>query len=130
MQCPTDVIPAEYYFGAIMLVVGGLVRLAKRLPFVKPDHLPFMAFCLGWAIDGAAGNAACGESYTMAAVTALAGGVAGLASVGGHEIIIRTARSVSPALGAMADRLLGKASEQYEQQTGKPAPTETEGDES
>lgn len=107
MNCPETLLGPELYFGAILFVVGGLVRAAKRLSFVTPDMLPALAFALGWALDGAAGNGLCGESYTAAALSALAGGLAGLGAAGGHEALMRTARAVG--FEERAARLLGRA---------------------
>lgn len=107
MNCPSTLLGPELYYAAILFIVGGLVRAAKRLPFVPPDALPALAFALGWAIDGAIGNGLCGESYTGAAMSALAGGLAGLGAAGGHEALMRTARAVG--LEDRAAGLLGRA---------------------
>lgn len=117
MQCLPEALGVESYWIAITLTVGAVMRLAKTVPAIKGDYLPAMAFALGWAIDGAMGNLGCGESYTEAALSAVAGGAAGLLAAGGHEAFVRTARSVG--WEKQAEWLLGKADEQKAKETAK-----------
>ena len=107
----------EYYFTAIAVVVGALIRGIKTMKWITPDMLPALAFFFGWAIDGAISNTLFEYSYTGAAITALAGGVAGLASVGGHEALVRTAKGLSPKLGELAEKWLGRAGKEKMRRT-------------
>ena len=112
MQCIQDTLGPEVYFTAILVLTGGIVRGLKKVPFIKPDMLPALAFFIGWAIDGAILNATCGVSYTEASVRALVGGLAGLGAAGGHEALMRTARGVG--LESLANKLLGRAKEEQD----------------
>lgn len=118
MQCIETTLGAETYFALITLLVGGLVNLVKRIKFVPGDAVPVVAFTLGWAIDGAASNGTCGVSYTEAAMTGLGGGFAGLAAAGGHEALSRMASAFG--LGALADKLLGRAKATHDDRIDKP----------
>lgn len=114
MQCVPELVGVEYYWAGIAFFVGGALRFVKKIPAIKPDYLPAVAFACGFGIDVGVGYLGCGEAPQAAALTGLAGGLAGLVAVGGHEALLRTARGAG--LEPLAERLLGKATAQKEAQ--------------
>jgi hypothetical protein len=110
MQCPINSLGIESYWAALAVGVGALLRGAKRLPIIRADWVPALAFAIGWGIDLGIRLGLCAEPASAAALHALAGGLAGTFSVGGHETLLRTARALG--LGPVAERLLGRAEAQ------------------
>lgn len=127
MKCLTSSIPVELYWTLIAVAVGAVVRGAKMLPVVKANALPALAFVVGWAIDVGIGYGSCGETLSGAALTGLAGGLAGLAAAGGHEAFVRSAGALG--MQDVAERLLGKAESEKDAQRDPSAGSEPAGDE-
>lgn len=117
MPCLVEHISPEVYFAALAFVVGALMRAIKRTPIAHPDALPVFAFVVGWLLDAAHANLACGYSYTAAGLSGLGGGIAGLAAAGGHEALKRTMTKLG--LGTLADKLLGTAKRERDKRASK-----------
>lgn len=116
MQCPEQLLGPELYFTILALVVGVLMNGVKRIPWLSSDAVPVLAFMIGWVLDAASSNLACGMGYVDAALSGLGGGLAGLAAAGGHEALMRTASVFG--LGGLATKLLGKAKKQQDKRKG------------
>jgi hypothetical protein len=114
-RCPELLFGAASYFAALAILVGALVRIGKRIPWLPADAVPAVAFALGYVADIVVGLSLCERPLSAStAVTALAGGLAGLAAAGGPEALTRSARLV----GLDASRLLGAASDEQAKRAG------------
>lgn len=104
-RCPELVLGFATYFASLSILVGAVMRLAKRISWLTPDWVPLAAMMVGIAIDSMIGRLLCARIGWDALSVGLVGGLAGLTAAGGHEALERTATRVDDMLTGVGLKL-------------------------